>query len=630
MLPDFLASAAPWWQNLLLDSHGPSMVAQGVLMIAIVSALGIMLGSVRIFGISLGIGGVLFSGLAVAHVLYKNNGGQPVVNDEVTHFVREFGLILFVYTVGLQVGPGIISSLKKAGLPLNMMAAVNVTMGAVIAVLIFWGTAKFGGTTIPKIEIPAAVGLFSGATTNTPSLAAAGQTLKEMNAPVVEKTAAAYKAQLAELQANNAPAEQIDALKKKIDNLPKISKSTVDTQSQAYAVAYPFGIVGIIAVMLLVRKIFKVDVAHENELAAKLNLKASKVETINLRLTNSDLVGKKLEDVEELHGGGVVASRVMQAGQTRVAHPEAVLAQGDVIHLVGPRERLENLKQVIGAEADVDLKVVSANDITAQRMVVTKKGVINKTIEELDFAGRYGVRITRVIRADVEVTATPNWKFQFGDSLMAVGNKDGIAEVGKEVGNSVKQLEHAQVVPIFIGMILGVVLGSIPIPIPGLSAPVKLGLAGGPLVVAIILSRIGQIGPLSWYMSRSANLMVRELGIVLFLACVGLRSGATFIDTLTKGDGLWWMAFAACITVIPLLVIALFARIFLKTNYTYICGTLAGSMTDPPALQFANQMTHGEGPSVAYATVYPLTMMLRIVYGQAIVLLFYVPELLIK
>lgn len=624
MIPMMLASAAvtaasPWWQKLFLDSHGPSMVAQGVLIIAIVSALGIMLGSIRIFGVSLGIGGVLFSGLAVAHFLYQWNGGVDVVNHEVAHFVREFGLILFVYTVGLQVGPGILASLRRAGLPMNLMAAANVTLGAVIAVLIFFGTAKFGPSLgLPKVDVPAAVGLFSGATTNTPSLAAAGQAMKDMNAQAVNT----LKAEQAKLEAAGAPAEEINAVKAKIAAVTAKGTKDVATQSQGYAVAYPFGIVGIIATMLIIKKVFKIDVAHENELAAKMNLKADKVETINLRLTNSELVGKKLEDVEVLHGGGVVASRVMQAGQTRVAHPDAVLAQGDVIHLVGPRERLENLKQIVGAEADVDLKKISANDIATRRLVVTKGGVINKTIEELDFVGRYGVRITRVVRADVEITATPNWKFQFGDIFLAVGDAKRIDQVGEEVGNSVKKLEHAQVIPIFIGIALGVILGSIPINI-GLSAPVKLGLAGGPLVVAIILSRIGQIGPLSWYMARSANFMVRELGIVLFLACVGLLSGATFINTLVKGDGLWWMVFASAITIVPILLAGFFARIFLKTNYTYICGLLAGSMTDPPALQFANQMTHGEGPSVAYATVYPLTMILRIIYGQAIVLLLY-------
>lgn len=401
MVPMMLASAAatatgvitaasPWWQKLFLDSHGPTMVAQGVLIIAIVSALGIMLGSIRVFGISLGIGGVLFSGLAAAHFLYRWNGGVDVVNHEVAHFMREFGLILFVYTVGLQVGPGILASLRRAGLPLNLMAGANVTMGAVIAVLIFFGTAKFGPSIgLPKIDIPAAVGLFSGATTNTPSLAAAGQAMKDMNA----NAAAPLKAELARMEAANAPAEDIEAQKKKIAAQSAKGPADVSTQSQAYAVAYPFGILGIILSMLIIRTVFKIDVAHENELAAKLNLKGDKVETINLRLTNKELVGKKLEDVEVLHGHGVVASRVMQAGKTCcVAHPDAVLAQGDVIHLVGPRERLENLKQVVGAEADVDLKQISAADISTRRLVVTKAAAINKTVEELDFVGRYGVR----------------------------------------------------------------------------------------------------------------------------------------------------------------------------------------------------------------------------------------------
>ena len=298
---------------------------------------------------------------------------------------------------------------------------------------------------------------------------------------------------------------------------------------------------------------------------------------------------------------------------------------GDVIHTVGTRERLNSLKMLVGQESALDVKAVSEGDYDATAGCHESRDVTGKTIESLDMLGRYGVTLTRTSRADVEIAATAGWRFQFGDVVQAVGSVEALNRAAAEVGNSMKRLDSPQIIPIFLGIALGVILGSMPIPIPGVPMPVRLGLAGGPLLVAIVLSRIGQIGPLSWYMSWSANSTIRELGIVLFLACVGLKAGDQFVATLMNGDGLYWMGCAAIITALPLLVVGFVARMVFKMNFVPLCGVLAGAMTDPPALQFANQMTNGEAPSVAYATVYPLTMLLRVVSAQVFVLMLWKP-----
>jgi len=553
--------------NWLIQLFQGETVAHTVLVLSIVAVLGLALGSLKIKGIGLGIAGVLFSGLAVGHFGLR-------IPDPVLEFAREFGLILFVYTIGIQVGPGFFASLRRQGLPLNMMAASIVILGAVITVAI----AKFA-----NVPMAAAVGLFSGATTNTPSLGAAQEAIR---------------------------------------SLPNVAAGTSSLPGLGYAVAYPFGIMGIIFSMIALRAVFRVDLKKETaDLLNRAGAKPAKLSGLNLVVTNANLEGKRLDQLPVFNSYGVVVSRLKHDGRVDVAKPEDILHVGDTMLAIGPESELEELRLLVGQVSREDLRSVKSN-LVMRRVVVTKKAVLGKKLEDLNFIESYEVNVTRVTRAEVELSATPERRIQFGDMLVLVGREEDIAKVAALLGNSVKQLNHTELIPIFVGIGLGVLFGSIPIAFPGIPAPVKLGLAGGPLLVAIVLSRIGRIGPLLWYMPNNANFALREIGIVLFLACVGLHSGEKFVDTLVHGAGFEWMGLAVFITVVPLLSVALFARIILKTNYVSICGLLAGSMTDPPALAFANSVSGSDAPSISYATVYPLTMLLRVLCAQLLILLF--------
>jgi putative transport protein len=542
-------------------------VASSVLILAIVAALGLAIGSLKVKGVGLGIAGVLFSGLLFGHF-------QFAFNHEVAEFAREFGLILFVYTIGLQVGPGFIASLRREGLPLNIMAACIVLLGAITAVVISY----FAG-----IEIPVVVGLLSGATTNTPSLAAAQQAL---------------------MDSGLADAEVV--------KMPGLG----------YAVAYPFGIMGIILTMLVIRTVFRVNTVQEAEELRQVRKRTVvPLERANLIVENPNLEGMVLGEISLFEEAGVVISRVRHGEEQCIAQEDTVLHLGDIVLAVGTRPKLHALKLLVGKKTDVDLSAVPSN-ITSQTLIVTKKGVLGKSAPELGLRSKYDVQITRVRRSGVELPVSHSLRFQYGDRLVAVGEQQRIDQVAALFGNSEKALQYPDVIPVFVGIMLGVIVGSWPFEIPGVPAPVKLGLAGGPLLVAIVLSRIGRIGPLVWYLPSSANLVLREVGIVLFLACVGLQSGDRFVETLVQGDGLKWMAFASLITLVPLVVVGFVARIFQKTNFLTLCGLLAGSMTDPPALSFAGSVTNSDEPTVAYAAVYPLTMILRVLLAQLIVLFF--------
>ncbi|MFA5059763.1 MAG: putative transporter [Candidatus Omnitrophota bacterium] len=554
--------------DFLIQLFTTDSVAHTVIILSLIAALGLALGSMKIFGVHLGIAGVLFAGLIFGHF-------KMTIDPQVMEFAREFGLILFVYTVGMQVGPGFFDSLKKAGLQLNLMAAAVVLLGVAITILIH---------RLASVDMAVAVGLFSGATTNTPSLAAAQQALKEMSGVTAETL-----------------------------NLPGIG----------YAIAYPFGILGIIITMILAKTIFRLNPQKEAENYEHLRAQmASSLKAMNLEVKNSNLNGLTIEKIPGLSASGVVISRMMHDNKVQIAQPDMVLHLNDVLLAVGPAHKLEELRVIIGSESNIDLRKIQSQ-ITSKRVVVTKKAVIGKSIEELDLLTRYGVTITRVHRTEIEFSATQDLRLQFGDILLIVGEEDPIKRVAIELGNSPKQLDHPHVIPIFVGIVLGVILGSCPIYFPGVPLPIKLGLAGGPLIVAVILSRIGRIGPLIWYMPANANFMLREIGIVLFLACVGLRSGDKFVETLTQGQGLYWMAIASLITFVPLAVVALFARLKYKLNFLSLCGLLAGSMTDPPALAFANSLTSSNIPAVSYTTVYPLVMIMRVVSAQVLVSFFW-------
>ncbi len=554
----------PW----LADLFKGESVASSVIILSLVAASGLALGSVRLKGIALGVAGVLFSGLFFGHF-------HIGINAHVLEFAREFGLILFVYTVGMQVGPSFMASLRREGLPLNIMAASIVGLGVLTMVGFSW---YFG------IPIPVAVGTMSGAVTNTPSLAAAQAALKDMPIP-----------------ANGSDWAAVTGV--------------------GYAVAYPFGVIGIILAMFLLRTLFRVNVSDEvKALEAARATKLEPLELTNLVVENPNLDGVRVGDISLFEEAGAIISRVQHGDVQSVAQPETTLHLGDIILAVGPRLKLHALQLMVGGKANVDLSRVSST-ISSRKMVVTQKAVLGKTIQELKFRERYQVTITRLRRAETELPVEPDLRLQYGDIVVAVGEQANHDRVSAILGNSPKALDHPEVIPVFVGIALGVLLGSLPIAVPGLPAPVKLGLAGGPLLVAIILSRVGRIGRLVWFMPGSANFMLRELGIVLFLACVGLKSGDKFIESLTSGEGFVLMGMGAAITLLPLLLVGFVGRFFLKTNYLTLCGLLAGSMTDPPALAFSTSFNKSDAPTVSYAAVYPLTMILRVLAAQTLILL---------
>jgi putative transport protein len=552
-----------WLSQLLTEES----VARTVILLGVAGAAGSALGKIRVGGVGLGVAGVLFVGLFLGYL-------KLAVDAHVLEFVREFGLIIFVYTLGLQIGPGFFGSLRARGLMLNGFASAIVLLGAAIAAAIILGG---------WVGLPAGVGLLSGATTNTPSLAAAQQALKQMGTP---------------------------------DGVAAV-------QGLAYAVAYPFGILGIILTMVLVRRVFRVDVKAEVAAAEAAHAPARpKPATRNFEVRNPNLVGRALGKVPGLAGSGVVVSRFSRGNAVEVARPETLLRLGDILHAVGPEDGLDELRVVVGADAGVDLKAMPGA-ITNRRLIVTRSEMFGRELGEIEAFAEHGVVVTRVTRGGIEFTATPGFRLQFGDVLMAVGEEPQIDAVAAVVGNSNQALNSPQPIPFFLGIALGVIVGSIPFVVPGLPAAVKLGLAGGPLIVAILLSRVANTGPLVWYLPTNANHMLREVGITLFLAAVGLKSGEKFMEVLLGGDGVRWLLFGALITAVPLVVVGLLARAWQKLNYAELCGLLAGSMTDPPALAFAQQTTASDAPAVAYATVYPLVMLLRVFTAQLIVFLLY-------
>jgi putative transport protein len=553
-----------WLSGLL---NGETVVGT-VLILSAVAAFGLALGAVKVRGVGLGIAGVLFAGLVFGHF-------GVTIQGHVLEFVREFGLILFVYTIGMQVGPGFLASLHRVGLRLNLLALCVVLLGVLTAVSIHF---------IADVPTPALVGILSGAVTNTPSLAAAQQALAE----VTKADPAGHMAKLPGL---------------------------------GYAVAYPFGVVGIIGVLLLLRALFKVRLEVEQEaLEAHAGVARARVLRSNFEVTNPNLVGRPLGKVPLVEHGEVTVSRIYREGTLDVARSERELRMGDVLLAVGTQKQLDAFGVVVGRESDLDLRALPSS-ITSRRLIVTHSSAGGKTIADLDFLGRFGVRITRVSRAEVEMATPEDFELQYGDTVLAVGEADSIQKVADELGDSPRSLNYPHLIPMFVGIALGVIVGSFPFTFPDAPAPVRLGLAGGPLLVAIALSRIGRIGPLVWYMPMSANYMLREVGIVLFLAAVGLRAGDRFVSTLVEGPGLQWMAYGALITVVPILIVGAYARAVLKLNYLTLCGVLAGSMTDPPALAFASAAARSDAPAISYATVYPLTMILRVVAAQLIVLL---------
>ncbi|EFB8319172.1 TPA: putative transporter [Escherichia coli] len=549
-----------------------SDIALTVSILSLVAVVGLFIGNVKFRGIGLGIGGVLFGGIIVGH--FVSQAGMTLSSD-MLHVIQEFGLILFVYTIGIQVGPGFFASLRVSGLRLNLFAVLIVIIGGLVTAILH---------KLFDIPLPVVLGIFSGAVTNTPALGAGQQILRDLGTPM----------------------------------------EMVDQMGMSYAMAYPFGICGILFTMWMLRVIFRVNVeteAQQHE-SSRTNGGAL-IKTINIRVENPNLHDLAIKDVPILNGDKIICSRLKREETLKVPSPDTIIQLGDLLHLVGQPADLHNAQLVIGQEVDTSLST-KGTDLRVERVVVTNENVLGKRIRDLHFKERYDVVISRLNRAGVELVASGDISLQFGDILNLVGRPSAIDAVANVLGNAQQKLQQVQMLPVFIGIGLGVLLGSIPVFVPGFPAALKLGLAGGPLIMALILGRIGSIGKLYWFMPPSANLALRELGIVLFLSVVGLKSGGDFVNTLVNGEGLSWIGYGALITAVPLITVGILARMLAKMNYLTMCGMLAGSMTDPPALAFANNLHPTSGAAaLSYATVYPLVMFLRIITPQLLAVLFW-------
>ncbi len=557
--------------NWVFELHESHPVAYAIGALSLVSLVGLILGNLKVRKIGLGTAGVLFAGIGFGHLGHQID--QPV-DHAVLDFVKEFGLVLFVFTIGLQLGPGFFASLRQQGMKLNALAAGIVLSGAGTAALAGW---------LMHLDLAAVVGLFSGATTNTPSLGAAQQALA---------------------------------------NLPSISPERAALPALAYAVAYPVGIAGIIASLLIIKHWFRIDLPTElRNFESAQRREVEPLERRTLVIENPNFDNVPLSEVPGRRETGVNISRFRSAGSDQVRTPrgDTVLHQGDTLLAVGTRISLDRFQRIIGRKSDEDLLNVPSQ-VAQRRVVVTRQQVLGKTVQELGLEHLHGVVVTRITRADLELSAVPDLRLQFGDLLQIVGESAGLDRATEVLGNSASDLQATHFIPLFTGIALGVLLGTLPFAFPGLSQPVRLGLAGGPLIVAILLSRLGHFGSLVWHMPVNTNLAFRELGITLFLAAVGLKAGATFFETVLTQTGLLWLGAAVLITMLPLLAVAFIGRHWLKLNFLTLSGLMAGSMTDPPALAFASNISRSDGPSVSYATVYPLTMLLRIICGQGLAL----------
>ena len=551
-----------WLYSLFFGSG----IAHAVLIFALVITVGILLGKVKIGGVSLGITWILFVGILFSHF-------GMTVDGEVRHFVQEFGLILFVFSIGLQVGPGFFASFKHGGMTLVGCAVAIVLLGVVTAYVLHAAT----GTPIPTM-----VGILSGAVTNTPGLGAAQQAFSDLHA--------------------GADAPDI---------------------ATGYALAYPLGVIGAILTLLALRYLLRIDVRQEEE-AAGLGtdvLKDLTTRRISVEICNPAVEGKSISGIRRLALRDFVVSRICRPGEApELADAATTLRCGDRILLVAAPKDAEALVALLGREVDAG-PMMQDRKMISRRILITKSELNGKTLAELRIRSTSGVTITRINRSGIDLVAAGNLQLQLGDRVTVVGPELSVAHAERLFGNSLKRLNHPNLIPIFIGIALGVVLGSISFWIPGVPQPVKLGLAGGPLIVAILIGRYGPHYRLITYTTMSANLMLREVGISLFLAGVGLGAGEEFVPTLAAG-GYVWIAYGAVITIVPLLLAGLFGRFYYKLNYYTLIGVLSGASPNPPALAYSTEQTTSDAPSVGYATVYPLSMFLRVLAAQLLILIF--------
>ena len=544
-------------------------IGHSILLMSFVIAAGIQLGKIKIFGISLGVTLVLFVGIIMGHF-------GITIDPSVIHFFQEFGLILFVYSVGMQVGPGFFSSFRQGGITLNMLACGIILLGVLTTVTIHFVTG---------LPMSTMVGILSGAVTNTPGLGAAQQAYSDMYG---------------------------------------VSDSTIAT---GYAVAYPLGVIGIILSTIIIRYVFKVSFQKENEQLEKEEAShAHGAIPISLIVKNPAVFGKSVGELSSLlEHREFVISRIWRDSDKKIdiVSSSTVLNENDKIFVITTEADAETVKTFIGEEIDMERKqwIRMESQFINRRILITKPELNGKHLGELQLRKLYGRNITRVNRAGMDLVARPNLTLQVGDRVNVIGTETAVANVEKVLGNSMKRLNEPNLIAIFVGIGLGIILGSLPIWIPGIPQPLKLGLAGGPLVVSILISRFGYHYKLITYSTQSANLMLREIGITMFLACVGLGAGDGFVETIVNG-GYAWVGYGFIITIVPLLIIGFIARYFYKINYFTLMGLIAGSTTDPPALAYSNATAGNDAPAVGYATVYPLSMFLRVVTAQLMILFF--------
>lgn len=553
-----------WLDNLLFN---PDSIAHIVLLYSLVISIGVLLGRIRIFGVSLGVTFILFVGILMGH--FGFSGNLQIIN-----FVQDFGLILFVYCIGLQVGPSFFSSFKKGGVSMNLMAAgailLNIAVMAVLWLLLF-----------EKEDLPMMVGVLCGAVTNTPGLGAANEALGQLG----------YSG-------------------------PQIANG--------YACAYPLAVVGIIGATILIKYLCRVNLAAEKDALAREETgdRHEKPHRMYVEVKNPALEDITLKSLREMANRDFVCSRILHDGNESLPNRDTVLHQGDHLLIVCASDEADAIVTFIGSQVKADKEFDPGHSpLVSKRILVTEEDVNGKTLSQLSLSGKFGVNATRIYRAGVELLARPDQRLQVGDRIRVVGPSDAVDRLAARLGNSHNQLDHPNILTIFVGIFIGILFGSLPIAIPGMPTPVKLGLAGGPLIISILISRFGYRMRLVTYTTVSANLMLREIGLALFLASVGIKAGGNFISTVVEGDGLLYVLCGFLITVIPILCIGPVARYRYKMNYFTLMGMIAGTYTDPPALAYANQTAGNDAPALGYTTVYPLAMFLRIITAQVLILI---------
>ena len=557
-----------WLINLFTTTDSVAHIA---MLYAIVISIGVLLGKVKVGGISLGVTFVLFAGILAGHIGFT-------APTNILSFIQDFGLILFVFCIGLQVGPGFFESFKKGGVSLNLLATVTILLNIGVMFACYW--LFFDTKNINNL--PMMVGTLYGAVTNTPGLGAANEALTNVFAH---------------------------------GNVPEIASG--------YACAYPLGVLGIIGATIAIRYITRVKLEKEEKQLAEQedeNPKA-KPHQMHLKVSNAYIAGRSLLEISQFLNRDVICTRLLHDGEVLIPNRNTIFSLGDELLIVCTEGDAEAIKAFIGPEIDTPWHTeAEAQPLISRRIVVTNPAMNGKTLGKMHFSSVYGVNITRVTRQGMDLFASRNHRFQIGDRIMVVGPEDNVNRIAEMMGNSTKRLDAPNIGTIFIGIIVGILFGSIPLSIPGMPVPLKLGIAGGPLIIAILIGRFGYRFKLVTYTTTSANMMLREIGLVLFLASVGIKAGAGFWETVVQGDGLKYVYTGFLITIIPILIVGTIARLYYKFNYFTIMGMISGSYTDPPALAYANSICTREAPAIGYSTVYPLSMFLRIFTAQLIVL----------